>query len=211
MNNESYSEWQKAWIHKGEADCAPEIDTVMNQLQRHEKQTLRINRIKGGSIAFLSVIIIGQVVLSRRISWDLPSFALLLVLLNTFLFTGTLLSRQFRTTKLDLGQPALGFIRQAIDSLQAERRHIRRYIFPFLFLQIMGINIWYSHLWPASTLPRLLALHLGSTLFLIAAAAIGLRLRHRRYARTSEPLIARLRETEKAWSRGETQFSPPVD
>jgi hypothetical protein len=128
---------------------------------------------------------------------------LILVTINTVIFMTTLFGKQFRLKRLDLGQPSLIFIRQAIAALPAEMQHITRHLPLFLIFQALAANIMFIDLWPKLAPVTLVLIHVGTTLFLFLGARLGLMVRRRIYNRSTVPLMEDLRQTEKAWSRGE--------
>lgn len=203
MKNEDYNEWQTAWQASESCEAEPQMESLLIRMKKHENRNKRLNLVKGSAVVMLLAAISLQLSLHKGPVNLFMIVGLMLVAINTILFMTTLFSKQFQLKKMDLGQPALDFIRQAIKALPAEMHHIDRFLPFFLVLQAIGANIMFLDLWPRTEPLVMILLHLGLTLFLFLAAYLGLSVRRRIFRRNTAPLIEELKQTERAWSRGE--------
>jgi hypothetical protein len=177
--------------------------SLMTRMKQHDQRSKRINLLKASTVVILFSVMALQLTSHKAPLKTSMLIGLILVAINTVIFMTSLFGKQFGLKKLDLGQPSLIFIRQAIAALPAEMQHITRYLPLFLIFQAIAANIMFIDLWSKLAPVTLVLIHVGTTLLLFLGARLGLMVRRRIYNRSTVPLMEDLRQTEKAWSRGE--------
>ncbi len=206
MIHEEYNAWQSAWHKQTTAHEPTRLDEILTRLAGHERRYRRINRAKLAAVVLIFTAMGAQLTIFNPRS---PSAFILtglaLVAVSTLVFLRSVLAKQFCLEKLDLGQAALPFIRQAIDSLQAEIRHVRRYLPFFLGVMTLATNLMLVGLWSKNSPVFLLFIHSATSVFLWLSARIGFHARQRIFDRYSRPLLEELQQTERSWSRGEEE------
>ncbi len=203
MNPEnSYTQWQEQW-KKADVGASEPINQVF--LEKLEKENTRArwnNRAKIAALAAIMTFMAAQLAIHAHdgMARQLP-IGMGVIAASAVLFFFLVRRHQFRLERLDLGLPALGFIRQVLAQLPAEYDYIRRRLPLFIAWVALVGNLMLSGTWTSKMgMSQIVRFHIGFTLFLVFSAWVGFTLRKKRFERHTHPLITELGETLRSWS-----------
>jgi hypothetical protein len=125
--------WQR---QEGPAVSAADAEGLARSLRAYGRRHYVINIVKALVIAAVLAWSINRVQPSMRViaGWGLVGFAALVMVIHEWRI-------QRAISRLEFGQPSLGFVRSALDRLREQRDPRRRYYLPFMAAIVVGMNV----------------------------------------------------------------------
>ena len=119
------------------------------------------------------------------------------ILLSTIIFLTVYWKSQFSLTRLKLIDSSTDFLDNAIDSLDSQKKLFKVKFWIFGISLLIGLNILYLGILTGGSLSEKLILHIGMSLFLLAAIYGGIKIRKFRFKNEYQPLIDELLKMKK--------------
>jgi hypothetical protein len=169
--------WQR---QDAPAVSAREAERLTQSLRAFRRRQYAINIVKALLVAAVLAWSISHAKPSVRVfsGWGLIAAATFALLINEW-------RSQRSFSRLEFGQPSLGFVRSTIERLREERDLHRRYYLPFMAAVVIGMNL---------TLPSTnrIWLRLLVSALPFAGFEFGMAMRRKRFDLQCRPLIDQL-------------------
>lgn len=183
---DEFSELQTLWRNQ-ETAAGPQIEDFVRDLRAHSRKHVTIYTVKAALVLVLTAFIL---IVVRESALALAGALL------TVLGGGIILAMDWRAHaavgRLEFTASASGFARSAAETLRhLEKPRAAQYAL-LLAGPVAGLNLMELHFLHGLGWELRLAAHAGYTLFALAAAWGGFRVRARRYERETRPLLSRL-------------------
>lgn len=185
-----FEELQQLWQSQPEPQppaVMAESRSMAAALRRFRRRQYVINGIKLAAIAWLTWFFLSRLKVS-----------VLTVLGQGLILAGMVSAMvadwriQSAIAGLDFTRPSVGFVDATLERVRNPNGPFRRAGWMSFALVAAGVNLIFAGPWATEALPSRIASHTTATLLTLAAFAIGLKLRAKRYALQYKPLVERL-------------------